>query len=94
MLAYLVEIFPYAQRTMGIGIEQIFGKLGGFFSINVNPIALTHINWKYFAAYCGWITFEFLIVFFFYPETQGRTLEELAFCKFFLSSFSQKSSLT
>jgi hypothetical protein len=23
---YLVELFPYAQRTMGIGIEQIFGK--------------------------------------------------------------------
>ena len=79
---YLVELFPYAQRSMGIGVEQIFGKCGGFFSNNVNPIALTHIGWKFFAIYCGWIFFEFSFVYFFYPETYGRTLEELAFCKY------------
>jgi hypothetical protein len=79
---YLVELFPYAQRTMGIGIEQMFGKLAGFFSVYVNPIALDAIEWKYFAIYCGWITFEFLFVYFMYPETYNRTLEELAFCKY------------
>ena len=76
---YLVELFPYAQRTMGIGIEQIFGKLAGFFSIYVNPIALTAIEWKYFAIYCAWISFEFSFIYFMYPETYNRTLEELAF---------------
>ncbi|KAF1839323.1 major myo-inositol transporter iolT [Decorospora gaudefroyi] len=76
---YLVELFPYAQRTMGIGIEQIFGKLAGFFSIYVNPIALEAIQWRFFAIYCGWITFEFTFVYFIYPETYNRTLEELAF---------------
>jgi hypothetical protein len=78
---YLVELFPYAQRTMGIGIEQMFGKLAGFFSVYVNPIALSAIEWKYMAIYCGWITFEFTFVYFMYPETYNRTLEELAFCK-------------
>lgn len=78
---YLVELFPYAQRSMGIGFEQIFGKLGGFFSINVNPIAMKALSWKYFAIYCGWITFEFLFIYFMYPETYNRTLEELTFCK-------------
>jgi hypothetical protein len=78
---YLVEIFPYAQRTMGIGIEQLFGKLAGFFSVYVNPIALSAIEWKYMAIYCGWITFEFTFVYFMYPETYNRTLEELTFCK-------------
>ncbi|KAH3909606.1 hypothetical protein HBI56_059890 [Parastagonospora nodorum] len=76
---YLVELFPYAQRTMGIGIQQIFGKLAGFFSVNVNPLALTAIDWKYLAIYCGWITFEFMFIYFMYPETYNRTLEELAF---------------
>ncbi|KAK2741865.1 hypothetical protein FQN55_008152 [Onygenales sp. PD_40] len=76
---YLVELFPYSQRTHGIGIEQVFGKIGGFFSNNVNPVAMTAIGWKFFAIYCGWIAFEFLFVFFMYPETAGRTLEELAF---------------
>ncbi|CAG8952453.1 hypothetical protein HYFRA_00001200 [Hymenoscyphus fraxineus] len=76
---YLVELFPYAQRTRGIGIEQIFGKAGGFFSQNVNPIAMNAIGWKFFAIYCGWIAFEFSFIYFLYPETSGRTLEELAF---------------
>lgn len=77
--AYLIELFPYSQRTRGIGIEQIFGKIGGFFSNNVNPIALDAIDWKYLAIYCGWIAFEFIFIYFMYPETSGRTLEELAF---------------
>ncbi|KAH7088729.1 general substrate transporter [Paraphoma chrysanthemicola] len=76
---YLVELFPYAQRTMGIGIQQFFGKCAGFFSVNVNPIALRAIDWKYLAIYCGWITFEFLFIYFMYPETYNRTLEELTF---------------
>ncbi|KAF2029656.1 general substrate transporter [Setomelanomma holmii] len=76
---YLVELFPYAQRTMGIGIQQFFGKAAGFFNLNVNPIAMRAIGWKYFAIYCGWIIFEFLFVYFMYPETYNRTLEELTF---------------
>jgi sugar porter (SP) family MFS transporter len=76
---YLVELWPYAMRSRGIGIQQIFGKLAGFFSTNVNSIALDAIKWKYLAIYCGWICFEFCIVYWLYPETSGRTLEELAF---------------
>ncbi|KAL2114055.1 hypothetical protein VUR80DRAFT_1058 [Thermomyces stellatus] len=76
---YLVELWPYAHRTRGIGVQQIFGKLAGFFSTNVNPVALDAIKWKFLAIYCGWIFFEFCIVFFLYPETSNRTLEELAF---------------
>ncbi|KFY08543.1 hypothetical protein V492_06138 [Pseudogymnoascus sp. VKM F-4246] len=76
---FLVELFPYAERSRGIGIEQFFGKLGGFFSIYVNPIAMDAIGWKYFAIYCGWIFFELNFIYWIYPETYGRTLEELAF---------------
>jgi hypothetical protein len=60
-------------------VQQIFGKLAGFFSTNVNSIALTALEWRYLAIYCGWIFFEFCIVYLLYPETSGRTLEELAF---------------
>jgi hypothetical protein len=76
-----VELFPFAERSRGIAIEQFFGRGAGFFSTYVNPIALKAITWKYLAVYCGWIFIEICFVFFFYPETSGRTLEELAFCK-------------
>jgi len=76
---YLIELFPYSTRTRGIGIEQVWSKIGAFFSNNVNPVALTALDWKFLAIYCGWLAFEVLFVYFLYPETQGRTLEELAF---------------
>jgi len=79
--AYLVELWPYNTRSRGIGMQQVFGKLAGFFSTNVNPKALNALNWKYMAIYCGWIFFELIFVYLFYPETYNRTLEELAFCK-------------
>jgi sugar porter (SP) family MFS transporter len=76
---YLVELWPYTHRSRGIGIQQFFGKLAGFFSTNVNSIALNAIAWRYLAIYCGWIAFEFIIIYLLYPETSGRTLEELTF---------------
>lgn len=88
---YLIELFPYSVRSRGIGVQQIFGKLAGFFSNNVNPLALTAIGWKFFAIYCGWIAFEIIFQFIFYPETYGRTLEELAFL-FEDDKFNQQSA--
>ncbi|TLD16306.1 uncharacterized protein PgNI_02602 [Pyricularia grisea] len=76
---YLVELWPYAQRSRGISVQQIFGKAGGFFSTYVNPIAINALDWRYFAIYCGWIAFEFIFIYVMYPETYGRTLEELTF---------------
>ncbi|KAL8366513.1 hypothetical protein RB595_005011 [Gaeumannomyces hyphopodioides] len=76
---FLVELWPYTHRSRGIGVQQIFGKAGGFFSTYVNPLAMNSIGWKFFAIYCGWIFFEFVFIYFMYPETYGRTLEELTF---------------
>lgn len=30
--AYLVELFPFAERARGISVEQFFGRAAGFFS--------------------------------------------------------------
>ncbi|TVY81908.1 Lactose permease [Lachnellula suecica] len=76
---YLVELFPYAERARGIAVEQFFGRMANFFSTYVNAIAIDAISWRYLAIYCGVLTCEVLCVYFLYPETQGRTLEELAF---------------
>jgi hypothetical protein len=39
------------------------------------------IGWKFMAIYTGWLCFEVVFIYIFYPETSGRTLEELAFCE-------------
>ncbi|KAF2269714.1 hexose transporter-like protein [Lojkania enalia] len=76
---YLVELFPFAQRARGITIFQFFGRGAGFFTTFVNPIGLENIKWKWLVTYCCWLAFENVFVYFMFPETYGRTLEELAF---------------
>lgn len=79
--AYLVELFPFAVRSRGISVFQFFGRGAGFFSTFVNPIGLQNAKWRYLIMYCVWVGFEIVCIYFLWPETSGRTLEELAFRK-------------
>jgi hypothetical protein len=42
------------------------------------PIGLENIGWKYFIVHVPWIVIEFLVIYFFLPETKGYALEEIA----------------
>ncbi|KAI8303487.1 High-affinity glucose transporter [Colletotrichum sp. SAR11_59] len=76
---YLVELWPYALRSRGISFFQLFGRMAGFFTTFVNPIGIKNASWRYLISYCCWLAFEVVFVYFMFPETAGRTLEELAF---------------
>ncbi|KAF1934891.1 hexose transporter-like protein [Clathrospora elynae] len=76
---YLIELFPFAQRSKGITIFQFFGRTAGFFTTFVNPIGLGNVKWKWLITYCCWLAFEIVFIYYFFPETYARTLEELAF---------------
>lgn len=76
---YLVELFPYQQRAKGIAVEQLTVRFAVFFNTYINPIALDSIGWKYYIFYCVWILIEIATVYFLFPETYNRTLEELSF---------------
>lgn len=87
----MVEVWPYAERSRGIAVFQLFGRLAGFFTTFVNPIGLDNVGWRYLISYCCWLAFEVAFVYFMFPETFGRTLEELAFSKSSSSSTSHFS---
>lgn len=42
---YMVELFPYAQRSRGISIEQFFVRGAGFFTNFINPIGYVEM-WR------------------------------------------------
>src|SRR5438132_12114048 len=79
----MVEVWPYAERSRGISVFQLFGRMASFFTTYVNPIGLGSVGWRYLISYCAWLAYEVVFVYFFFPETFGRTLEELAFSMFF-----------
>ena len=79
---YLVELWPYALRSRGISFFQVFGRLAGFLTTFLNPIGIDSISWRYLITYCCWLGFEIVFVFFMFPETAGKTLEELTFSTF------------
>ncbi|KAG6917656.1 hypothetical protein DXG01_001631 [Tephrocybe rancida] len=76
---FLVELFPFHVRAKGISTFQWFSRAAGFFNQFVNPIGIANAGWKYYISYCIFLLFEVLFVYFLFPETHNRTLEELAF---------------
>jgi MFS family permease len=78
---YLVELWPYAERSRGIAYFQLWGRLSAFFTTFINPIGMENIQWRWLIFYCAWLGFENVFIYFMFPETFGRTLEELAFSK-------------
>jgi hypothetical protein len=80
LVAYTVEILPFKLRAKGLMLMNFFVQSALVFNQYINPVGLKHLQptWKYETIYCCWIAFELLIVFFFYVETRGPTLEEIA----------------
>jgi len=59
-------------------IEQLLTNRHRNFVVNmVTPIAIRTIGWKYYLVYACIGAIIPVVVFFYFPETKGRTLEEL-----------------
>jgi MFS family permease len=76
---YMVEIFPYYVRTKGLSWFQLWGRSAVMLGSFVNPIGLEDLDWKYLIIYVVWLCFEVVFIYFLFPETYGKTLEELTF---------------
>ncbi|KAJ5684195.1 uncharacterized protein N7477_000540 [Penicillium maclennaniae] len=77
-LAYPAEILPYQLRAKGIAVTLSVDAIACFFNQYVNPVAFSAIQWKYYIVYIGCLTFFLVSVYFLFPETKGRSLEEVS----------------
>lgn len=53
-------------------------SLAILFNTFINPIALDSIGWRYYIVFIVVLIFFGLTAFFFYPETKGHSLEQIA----------------
>lgn len=78
LLAYPVEIFQYTLRARGVSVTYGATFIGLIIGQFVNPIAMAAIGWKYYIVFCCILAVLFVMIYFLFPETKGRSLEEIA----------------
>lgn len=78
LVAYPAEIWSYELRSYGLNITMATTMLTLFLNIFANPIALEAIAWKYYIVYIVILIIMLVVIYFWFPETRGHTLEEMA----------------
>ena len=77
-VAYTVEICPYRIRAKALTFGFFIIGISAIFNQYVNPIGIKSIGWKFYIVYIVMLTFEVVMIYFFFIETKGLTLEEVA----------------
>lgn len=75
---YIMEVTPYSLRAKASMLYQLTGNLAGIYNSFANPVAMEAISWKYYIVWCVAIGIHLVLIWFFFPETKGRALEEVA----------------
>ncbi|KAG5804596.1 hypothetical protein H9Q74_014393 [Fusarium xylarioides] len=78
LYSYPVEILPYPIRAKGFSLLMFFGKASNFINTMVNPIGLQALAWKFYFVYMAWLAIELAVVWKFFVETKGPSLEAIA----------------
>ncbi|KAL1986761.1 hypothetical protein VTN96DRAFT_5626 [Rasamsonia emersonii] len=79
VVTYPLEIVTYQMRAKTWVFVLLTIQVSSIFGGYVNPIGLANIGWRFYIYYCVWVALIFLIVYFFFVETAGPTLEELTY---------------
>ncbi|KAL2783196.1 general substrate transporter [Aspergillus keveii] len=75
---YIMEVVPYSLRAKASMLYQLSSGLAGLYNAFANPVAMDAISWRYYIVWCCVIAVNFVLVWCFFPETRGRSLEEVA----------------
>lgn len=74
---YASEIAPSHLRSAVCGISTAMSWITNYLVAEVTPVAFTDISYRYFIVFCAINAAIVPAVFFFFPETAGRELEEI-----------------
>ncbi|KAL1983599.1 hypothetical protein VTN96DRAFT_10178 [Rasamsonia emersonii] len=78
MMVYVVEILPYTLRAKGMALFWLLTGACGAFNNYVNPLGIDAFAWKFYFFYVGWILVQLVVIYIFFIETKGPSLEQIA----------------
>ena len=76
---YPPEILPLKIRAKGAALAAAADFLGNFIVVEITPPALQNIGYKTYVIFAIFNVVNAIIVWIFYPETAGSTLESVDF---------------
>ena len=71
------ELLPVRYRHVGAGLNAFSNWTFTFIIVKVGPIGLANIGWKLYIIFLVFTVCQLVVVWAFYPETKGLTLEEI-----------------
>jgi hypothetical protein len=74
---YPVEILSYNARAKGMAYLAFMNNAVKVMNTYVPPIAIANSGWKYYLLYVIWDAFGIVIIYLFFIETRGWSLEEI-----------------
>ncbi|KAI1098661.1 hexose transporter [Jackrogersella minutella] len=74
---YAPEVLSYDIRATGMSLFVILAKSCGIFVTMVFPYMFEAIGWKTYMVNASWNVIFWVLVFMFWVETKGKTLEEI-----------------
>jgi len=74
---YPAEVSPIKTRAKANAVSTCSNWLFNFLIVMITPIMTSHIPWGTYLIFAGINASFFPIIYFFYPETKGRSLEEI-----------------
>ncbi|RDX57036.1 general substrate transporter [Lentinus brumalis] len=72
------EVFPTRTRSIGTSVATCANWAFNVLFSQVSNIAINNISWRYYLVFICLNFVDFIIIGLFFPETKGRTLEEMA----------------
>ncbi|KAF5386507.1 hypothetical protein D9757_005857 [Collybiopsis confluens] len=72
------EVFPTSTRSIGTSVATCFNWAFNTMLSQVSPIGIANIGYKFYLVFVCFNFVNFFIIALFFPETKGKTLEEMA----------------
>lgn len=75
---YSSEIYPTNIRSRGMALASFTYFVACITYVTPGATAIADIGWRYYLVFVCLTVISIIVIYFFYPETKRRSLEELA----------------